>query len=256
MQEYKVKFTCNIDTSILPAGTITHNFSVPMENQLSFHRDHNYEMALLRYDIYNSIKNISAENLNNEIKIDPATGTFVTITITDGVYSISELNTAIKTKINALGYDANNFSIIGDFNILKVLLNLGAGWRVDFSGNSLYKILGFNQTIYDYNLGNPNVAPNKADISNGINALSVNCSLIDTRYNMANANKNDSLYILPIDTQSGGLLSAVIQNPIYKRMIHGDYLHSIDIRICSQDCRTIVNLHDEDVSLTLHIREI
>ena len=70
------------------------------------------------------IKNISAENLNNEIKIDPATGTFVTIIITDGVYSISELNSTIKTKINALGYDANNFSIIGDFNILKVLLNL------------------------------------------------------------------------------------------------------------------------------------
>jgi hypothetical protein len=256
MEEYKTKFTCNIDTSTLPAGTITHNFSVLMENQLAFHRDHQYEMALLRYDIYNSIKNISAENLNNEIRIDPALGSFVTITITDGVYSISELNTAIKTKINALGYDANNFSIIGDFNILKVLLNLGAGWRVDFSGNSLYKILGYNQIIYDYNLGNPNIAPNKADISNGINALSVNCSLVDTRWNMANANKNDSLYILPINAQSGGLLSAVIQNPLYKRMIHGDYLHSIDIRICSQDCRTNVNLNDEDVSLTLHIREI
>ena len=255
MEEYKIKFTCNIDTSTL-GNVVTHNFSVPMENQLGFHRDHNYEMALLRYDIYNSINNISAENLNNEIKIDPATGSFTTITITDGVYSISELNTAIKSKINDLGYDANNFSIIGDYNILKVLLNLGAGWRVDFSGNSLYKILGFNQIIYDHNLGVANVAPNKADISNGINALSVNCSLIDTRYNMANANKNDSLYILPIDSQSGGLLSSVIQNPIYKRMIHGDYLHSIDIRICSQDCRTIVNLHGEDVSLTLHIREI
>ena len=115
--EYKTKFTCNIDTSTLGPNVVTHNFSVSMENQLSFNRDHEYEMALLRYDIYNSIKNISAENLNNQIKIDPATGTFVTITITDGVYSISELNTAIKTKINALGYDANNFSIIGDFNI-------------------------------------------------------------------------------------------------------------------------------------------
>ena len=256
MEEYKDKYIINIDTSTLPSGTITHNFNIPMNDQMNFHRDHEYEMALLRYDIYNSIKNISAENLNNEIKIDPATGSFTTIIITDGVYSISELNTAIKTKINALGYDANNFSIIGDFNILKVLLNLGAGWRVDFSGNSLYKILGFDQVIYDHNLGASNVAPNKADISNGVNSLSVNCSLVDTRWNMANDTKNDSLYILPIDAQSGGLLSSVIQNPIYKRMIHGDYLHSIDIRICSQDCRTIVNLHDEDVSLTLHIREI
>lgn len=256
MEQYKDKYIINIDTSTLPSGTITHNFNIPMNDQLGFHRDHEYEMALLRYDIYNSIKNISAENLNNEIKIDLGTGSFTTIIITDGVYSISELNTAIKTKINALGYDANNFSIIGDFNILKVLLTLGAGWRVDFSGNSLYKILGFDQIIYDHNLGIANVAPNKADISNGINALSVNTSLVDTRWNMSNSNKNDSLYILPIDAQSGGLLSAVIQNPIYKRMIHGDYLHSIDIRICSQDCRTIVNLHDEDVSLTLHIREI
>ena len=165
--EYKTKFTCNIDTSTLGPNVVTHNFSVPMENQLAFHRDHEYEMALLRYDIYNSIKNISAENLNNEIKIDPAIGSFVTITITDGVYSISELNTAIKTKVSALGYDSNNISIIGDFNILKVLLTLGAGWKVDFSGNSLYKILGFNQVIYDHNIGVANIAPNKADISNG-----------------------------------------------------------------------------------------
>ena len=145
MEQYKDKYIINIDTSTLPSGTITHNFNIPMNDQLGFHRDHEYEIALLRYDIYNSIKNISAENLNNEIKIDPGTGSFITITITDGVYSISELNTAIKTKINALGYDANNFSIIGDFNILKVLLTLGSAWRVDFSGNSLYKILGFNQ---------------------------------------------------------------------------------------------------------------
>ena len=56
-------------------------------------------------------------------------------------------------------------------------------------GNSLYKILGFDQLIYDHNIGVANVAPNKAHISNGVNALSVNCSLIDTRWNMSNATK-------------------------------------------------------------------
>lgn len=248
------QFCINIDTSTLFVSTVTHQFRVDLDSQLELIRDHEYEICLARYDIYNSVKNISASQQNNKVLIDFNTGVFQELTIPDGIYSLTDINKVVKELITAAEQDSSNFSIYGDYNLLRVILKLPVGWRYDFSGNSLYKILGFEQQIYLYNLGQ-NIAPNNADVSNGINALSVSCSLVDSRYNFSNSEKNDSLYILPIDVASGSLLSGIIQNNIWKTMSHGDHLRNVDIRIRSLDCKTVVDLGGEHVSLTLHIRE-
>ena len=127
------------------------------------------------------------------------------------------------------------------------------GWQVDFSAaNSLYKILGFDNILYTTSAS----SPNKPNITNDIDSLSINSSLVDTRYNLSNDRKSDSLYVIPIDAPSGGLMSRLINYPIYKPMSHGPDLRYIDIRITSQNGITPVNLHNESVSLTIHIREM
>ena len=251
---YKTSFTVNISTSSLANVAKTHDFVIDMDSQISFIPTHEYEVALIGYSIWNSIKNISVENGNNTLRINPGTGSFVNIVIEDGIYGISELNAVIKKALVALGADPLKFSITGNFNTLKVDMFLGTGgWQVDFSAaNSLYKILGFDAILYTDSAS----SPNKPNITNDIDSLSINTSLIDTRYNFSNARKNNSLYVVPIDAPSGGLMSKIISNPIYKQMTHGSDLRYIDIQITSQDGQTPVNLHNESVSLTLHIREM
>ena len=252
---YKTSFTINIATSSLPNIARTDSFRVDVDSQVQFNPLHEYEVALIGYSVWNAIKNISVENQNNTLRINPGTG-FINIIITDGIYGISELNGYIKKALVALGHDPLFFSITGNFNTLKVdmVIGAGAGWQVDFSAaNSLYKILGFDNI--QYNEGSFS-SPNKPNITVDIDSLSINSSLVDTRYNLSNDRKSDSLYIIPIDAPSGGLMSRIISYPIYKRMIHGNDLRYIDIRICAQDGITPVNLHNESVSLTLHIREM
>ena len=252
---YKTSFTINISTSSLPNISKTHDFRVDVDSQVSFIQGHEYEVALVGYSVWNSIKNISVENQNNTLRINPGTGSFVDIIITDGIYGISELNGVIKKALSGLGHDPLKFSIVGNFNSLKVDMVIGTGgWQVDFSAaNSLYKILGFDNILY---LEGSYSSPNKPNITNDIDSLSINSSLVDTRYNLSNDRKNDSLYVIPIDAPSGGLMSRIISYPIYKRMQHGPDLRYIDIRITAQDGITPVNLHNESVSLTIHIREM
>jgi len=251
---YKTSFTINVSTSSLTNVTKTHDFRVDMDSQIQFYPTHEYEVALIGYSIWNSIKNISVENANHILNINPGTGSFIDIIIPDGIYGISELNGVIKKALVALGYDPLKFSITGNFNTLKVDLFLGVGgWQVNFgAANSLYKILGFDPIVYTDSAS----SPNKPNITNDIDSLSINTSLIDNRFNFSNSRKNDSLYVIPIDAPSGGLMSRIISAPVYKRMIHGPDLRYIDIRITAQDGQTPVNLHNESVSLTLHIREM
>ena len=252
--DYKTSFTVNISTSSLGNVDKTHDFVIDMDSQVQFIPTHEYEVALIGYSIWNAIKNISVENANNTLRINPGTGSFINIIIADGIYGISELNGIIKKELVALGHDPLKFSITGNYNTLKVDMFIGVGgWQVDFSAaNSLYKILGFDAIVYTASAS----SPNKPNITNDIDSLSINTSLIDTRYNFSNSTKNDSLYVVPIDAPSGGLMSRIISAPVYKRMLHGPDLRYIDIRITSQNGQTPVNLHNESVSLTLHIREM
>jgi len=252
---YKTSFTINIATSSLPNISKTHDFRVDVDSQVSFIQGHEYEVGLVGYSIWNAIKNISIENQNNTLTINPGTGSFINIVIEDGIYGISELNGVIKKALVALGHDPLKFSIVGNFNTLKVDMVIGTGgWQVDFSAaNSLYKILGFDNI--QYNEGSYS-STNKPNITVDIDSLSICSSLVDTRYNLSNDRKNDSLYTIPIDAPSGGLMSRIISYPIYKRMQHGPDLRYIDIRITAQDGITPVNLHNESVSLTIHIREM
>ena len=251
---YKTSYTINISTSSMnPQPEKTHDFRVDMDSQIQFHPMHEYEVALLSYSIWNSIKNISVENQNNTLRINPGTGNFINIVIEDGIYSISEINSYIKKQLAALGHDPLKFSLIGNFNTLKVDMFIGTGgWQVDFSAaNSLYKILGFDQIIYTASAS----SPNKPNITDDVDIIDIGTSLIDTRYNFTNAQKNNSLFTVPIDAPSGGLMSHIIGNPVYKQMIHGSDLRYIDIRLTS-DGQKLVNLHNESVNLSLHIREM
>ena len=116
---YKTSYTINISTSSMnPQPEKTHDFRVDMDSQIQFNPMHEYEVALLSYSIWNSIKNISAENGNNTLRINPGTGVFINIVIEDGIYGISEINSYIKKQLAALGHDPLKFSLIGNFNTL------------------------------------------------------------------------------------------------------------------------------------------
>ena len=125
------QFSVVLDTPIsLPQGALSATLSV---NQAS---------------IWNTSYNISASFGNNKITIVES-GTPITLTIPDGLYSLNGLNSYFATQFVNLGQPTNLILVSGDEATQKTIITfLKAGDRIDFTQpNSVRVLLGFNARV-------------------------------------------------------------------------------------------------------------
>ena len=248
----KESYLLNISTTGLEnVGVRTHDFTFRTQ-LLTLNPDKQYKIGLLSYSLWYSWKNVSAEIGNNKFYYNNGSVDRV-LTIADGQYGISALNSAIKVLITAVGDNSDNIKIEGNYNTLKVEITQLNGYVVQFpSTNSLYRIFGFyvNQTL----VAGVNSSPIQPDITLGVDALSINCSILDSRYNITNNSTSTSLILLNINTTPGSNISATIPSPTYLPVSVSGHINNIQFSVTSQD-GSEVNLNGENVSLSLHIQE-
>jgi len=248
----KESYLLNISTTGLEnVGTRTHDFTFRTQ-LLNLNPDKHYKIGLLSYSLWYSWYNVSAEIGNNKFYYNNGSLDRV-LTIPDGQYGISALNSTIKVLISAVGDNSDNIKIEGNYNTLKVEITQLNGYVVQFpSVSSLYKIFGFyvNQVL----VAGVNVSSVQPDITLGIDALSINCSILDSRYNITNNSTSTSLILLNVNVSPGSSINAVVASPTYLPIAVSGNINSLQFTITSQD-GTEVNLNGENVSLSLHIQE-
>jgi hypothetical protein len=248
----KESFLLNISTTGLEnVNGRTHDFTFRTQ-LLTLDPDKEYKIGLLSYSLWYAWFNVSAEIGNNKFYYNNGSLNRV-LTIPDGQYGISALNSQIKVLITAVGDNSDNIKIEGNYNTLKVEITQLNGYVVQFpSTNSLYRILGFyvNQTL----VAGLNSSPIQPDITLGVDALSINCSILDSRYNITNNSTSTSLILLNVNTTPGSNISQTIPSPTYLPVSVSGHINNIHFTITSQD-GTALNLNGENVSLSLHIQE-
>jgi len=241
----------NISTSSLDNITDTHNFSVNFSN-LEFNRDKEYQIALLNYSMWYSWYNISTDLGNNKFYYYNGT-TNRSITLPDGQYGISDLNSYIKAQITLLGDNQDNITITGNYNTLKVDIVVVGTYTVTFGANSLYIILGFNNA--QVLTAGTTASPNQPNVTNGVDALNINTSLIDSNSNLLNDNHSTCIYQFVPQSGPGSNLNERISYPIYLPLnAHGN-IYNVQFSISDQN-GNILDLNGEHVSLSFHIKEI
>lgn len=215
-----------------------------------------YHLALTSYQMWNSIYNI--DSTNNRIVYGGVSPTPQTYTyINEGSYSIEDLNIEIKRVINDAGYNADNITIVPNYQNYKVDMILKNGFSILNMPSSFFDILGFADGGYaDYTNVSTTISSNqKVDITNGVDSLLINCSLVDSKYNLNNDTHGQSLYNVIIDNVRGGILQKNISVPIYQHTSQQGSIHSVRIYITDQSLNKI-DLHGENVNLTIHIEEV
>ena len=71
------------------------------------------------------------------------------INVPEGYYEISDINDYIQKILKERGASENSISIETKNNTLNYVLNVAAGYKVDFTtANSLRTVLGFSAKIY------------------------------------------------------------------------------------------------------------
>lgn len=91
-----------------------------------------------------SFINISSSRGNNKLYItdDVALPSKYTLTIDDGLYSLSDLDSALNYQVIAAGLPSGTLTLTGDNATGKVIFTLTTGYQIYFYTNSMYVLLG------------------------------------------------------------------------------------------------------------------
>jgi hypothetical protein len=246
----------NINTHDLNISN-TSNFNIQFDAlQLDHHND--YHVALVSYNIPYSWYNISAAQNNNQFRYSRDAGvSFRTVTIPDGNYGIEDLNLEIDDLIVADGGVTGKIIFYADYNSLRVDLEItDANYQVDFidgNSNNPRVIMGFNSLIYT-TVGVER-APNGANVTNNIDSVSINCSIVDSGSVLLNNRQSSSLFhITDYASGPGSYLTGRPSHPVYLPVNVAGNIHNLSISIRDQSDR-IIDLNGENVTLSLHIKK-
>ena len=246
----------NINTHSLNVEK-THDFNIRFDS-LTLDHTKDYHIALLSYNVPYSWYNISAAQSNNVFRFSIDAGnTFTSVLIPDGNYGVQDLNLELQQLVVNNGGATDQFSFAADYNTLRVdLLFYNLLYHIDFSvPNTFREILGFNSQVY---IGAILLhrAENGANITNNIDSISINNSIVSPANILLNNKQSTSLFhITDYGSGPGSYLTSQVAYPIYLPINIAGNIHDINISIRNQDDQ-IVNLNGENITLSFHIKSV
>ncbi len=218
-----------------------------------------YLVYLHNASIWYSWRNIKASKGNNIFKYTYDGAPF-TITLPDGNYTIEDINNEIHNVIKTNGHSYADDKGVEQYYIeilanyatsktcIKITNTIDHTVTADLSSGTLYQLLGTEAKVYnatEYGL-------NEIDISDGVNALNIHCSISSGSY--YNGAKTDVIYTI-IPNQSPGSLLCINPNPVIKCPVNTHRIQSINIRITDQSNR-ILSLEGEPVTYCIVIERV
>ena len=160
-------------------------------------------------ETYYSFPNI--DNTKNNLRYSQDEGTtWHDVNMSEGCYEISDINDYIQKVLKERGSSENFISIEPNNNMLKCVLHIAAGYKVDFTtANSLRTVLGFNAKVYAEGY---NKSENIVNIMS-VSSLRVTNDLISGSYN--NGEMSNIIYSFFPNAAPGYKIIELPENLIY-----------------------------------------
>ena len=248
----------NVSSAAITDLKSSENFTINFNNPLVF-QDGKYEMALMRAEILFGWSNISPKLNNDTLRYTNAAGTLRVITILRGQYETRDINNFLHQKMTEFG----DFTIAGDFDI-NIIANFSTGkievfitdatlFTLDLTVGDLNLLLGFAKVVLSAQLPS-HVAPNLANITNGVNSLLLSTNVTSSSF--INGNTSNVLSSIPITAGPHELIEFSPPSLIWLAM-ELDIIQKIDIVLTDQSLRgaPVLDNQLEDVSYTIVIRK-
>lgn len=238
----------NLDSSQRSNGE-PEDFTVYYQN-VSLDPESEYEIALLRFECWYSWPNIDASIYGNATwRYNDGTTWSGQLTIPTGMYSISDLETYIQETITSLGDNGSNISLTPNYSTLKLQIGIANNYALDLSIGRLCSLLGFESQI----ISTTSVSESTVDITNGITAIHLHCSLVGGSYHMESA--SDIIHTFTPLSPPGTLLSIEPYTPVYLPLSEVGAINQMRVRVSDQNNNTL-SLRGEHCSYTLHVRKV
>lgn len=237
------------------SSDFTTTFSSGM--RLNYSDDIKYEIALVNMSIYYNYYNISDKLGNSIFKYSIDVGGTITDysgVIPNGIYTFAQIFDEIDKIITANGNDNTNITLAASAITGKTSITTTNGYAVSFVGTKLHIIFGFDEDQV-LTKDTTTESPHHADITNGVNTISLNCSLCAESYE--NGRNSDTVFTFSPSASPGSLINVSPSTPIYVKtnLQGGDHLKSIRISVEDGLGRKI-DLNNEPLSVLLDLKAI
>ena len=238
----------------------TNLFHINLDNTIDLDPTIDYEIALIRFESYNSNYNVDSTNNNFKYfngKVNK------TIILTPGAYEIGDINTEIQrlmklqgdvttTVVNGETVDTFSINLAPNKQTLKSVITLTNGYTVDFTiAKSLRSVLGYASVVI-------NAASNTSDtiiMIRNFTSILINTDLCTGSY--INNKTSQTLYSFSSNPVAVGFnISIVPSPPLYlplnnTKMSFNEYTVSI-----TDENLNLVSFNGENVSMVLHIKSV
>ena len=213
----------------------------------------NWELSLIAANLWYSYFNITAAYGNNLLRYYNGT-VWKTITIPDGAYQLTQINTYFQQQMQANGdYTTGSpnvyyITLAPDYSTLKTALTISNSYQLDLTAGSINVLLGFNAAIYTTS----QEGQQQVNITNGVNSLLIHCNAIEGSY--SNFSGSDIIYSFLPQTPPGSNINLNMgSSRIYLPIKYKDQIAQIRMYITDQNNNSI-NLEGQPVSYTIHLR--
>src|SRR5271156_1889320 len=234
----------------------TNPFKINLPNDIKLDPTIDYEVALIRFESYNTIFNINSTN-NNFKYFNGVTNK--TIVLNPGSYEFTVINAEIQRQMKLQGdvttvggKDTFSINILANEQTLRSVITLVNGYTIDFTiDKSLRTVLGFNSVLLKE-------ASNQSEsiiMIQNFTSILINTDLCAGSY--INNKTSQTLYSFssnPVPT--GFNISIVPSPPLYlplnsTKLSFNDYTVSI-----TDENLNIISFNGENITMVLHIKSV
>ena len=238
-ETYKMKFQSD-----------TSDFTILFANPIHLNPKRNYQFALRRFSVYNSLSNVDRNN--NRFTVSPDNGrTSIDLFIPSGAYEITALNTRLQAMLKQKNH-VDAITIEADENTGRTLLLIKkTGYQVNFTEpKSLNTLLGFKPQIYKQPM---NISEDliKITITNDID---IHCNLITSNSYVNGVNKPILYSISAYSTKVGAKIIVSEINPVFLP-INKTVIDSIRFQILD-DNEKLLNFSGETIILDCVLSQV
>ena len=221
--------------------------------------DFNWEVAMIKANLWYFHFNVTSRSFVYER--DDGSATDYTINFPDGIYSVGDLNTYIRTEMKANGHSGTDaagndvfyISLAGNRSTGKVYLAIDNPSGVTYKAKlgeagNIANLIGFAEATVSTSAYGANVA----DINNGVDAWQIRCDLVNGSYD--NGAASEILHQFVPRSAPGSNIEIEPINPVYLQ-VNKATITRIRLYVTDQN-GNILDLHGEDVVVMLHLRSM
>jgi hypothetical protein len=223
-------------------------FTTRFSDMIRTPENENWEIALHSTTMTYSWYNISEARGNNEFRFSDDAGlNYQTLTIPDGIYQVSDINSFLESQFALLEYDPNPISLYVNSNTLRIVVVIRtADFYVDFTHGKINELLGFASSIVTVT-SQGTFSP---DINVGIRRVNIGCDIIASVYNAGSL--GNTIYSFTPLVLPGFSIVESPNNLVYLPLNRTSFT-SITITVADQS-GNVIDFQGEQVEVVLHLR--